>query len=149
MARFKRHMPELADRIQFIKQQSQGDFLALLAACDVSLDIPQFNGGNTTIEALTAGTPVVTLPTDLARGRLCSAICKHIKVTDCIAKTPKEYVDIAVRLATKPSFRKKIVKKIEKNKDRLFENEKAVSEWERFFLEACKSRRIPKPGKAT
>ncbi len=145
MARFKKGMPELTDRIRFINQQSQEDFLALLAAVDVSLDIPQFNGGNTTIEALTAGTPVVTMPTGLARGRLCSAIYKHMKVEDCIAETPEEYVDIAVRLATDPSYRKKIVKKIAKNSPRLFENEKAVSEWQRFFLEACKSRGIPVP----
>ena len=145
MTRFKRGMPELADRIQFINQQSQKDFLALLAAVDVSLDIPQFNGGNTTIEALTVGTPVVTMPTELARGRVGSAIYKHIKVTDCIAETPKEYVDIAVRLATDPPYRKKIVKKLEKNKDRLFENEKAISEWERFFLEACEIRGISVP----
>ncbi len=140
MARFKRAMPEEAERIQFIDRQSQKDFLALIAAVDVSLDIPQFNGGNTTIEALTVGTPVVTMPTALARGRLCSAIYKHIGVTDCIAETPDDYVDLAIRLATKPSFRKKIVEKILKNNDRLFENEKAISEWERFFLEACENK---------
>ncbi len=137
MARFRRAMPEVAERIQFIDQQSQKDFLALMTAVDVSLDIPHFNGGNTAIEALTVGTPVVTMPTALARGRFCSALYKHIGVTDCITETPDDYVDLAVRLATEPSFRKKIVKKILKNKDRLFENEKAISAWERFFLEAC------------
>ena len=137
MARFKRTMPEEAERIQFMDPQGQEDFLALMAAVDVSLDIPQFNGGNTTIEALTVGTPVVTLPTALARGRLCAAIHKHMGVTDCIAETPEEYVDLAIRLATKPSFRKKIVNRILENNHRLFENENAISEWERFFLEAC------------
>ena len=145
MRRFKRGMPEMADRIRFIKQQSQKDFLALLATVDVSLDIPQFNGGNTTIEALSVGTPVVTLPTELARGRVCSAIYKHIGVKDLIAESPEQYVDLATRLATTASFRKKIVKKIEKNKDRLFENQKAISEWQRFFLEACETHGISVP----
>lgn len=145
MARFKRTMPGEAERIQFIGRQSQQDFLALIAAVDVSLDIPQFNGGNTTIEALTVGTPVVTMPTALARGRLCSAIYKHIGVTDCIAETPDDYVDLAIRLATEPSFRNKIVEKILANNDRLFENQKAISEWERFFLEAWENRDLSVP----
>ncbi len=68
-----------------------------------------------------------------------------IGADECIAENEDDYVDIAVRLATKPSFRKKIVKKILKNNDLLFENEKAVAEWERFFLEACEARGIPVP----
>lgn len=142
MARFKRAIPEEASRIQFIERQSQADFLALMAAVDVSLDIPQFNGGNTTLEALAVGTPVVTLPTSLARGRVCGAIYRHMGVTDCIAETPADYIDLAIRLATEPSFRKKIVEKILKNNHRLFENEKAIDEWERFFLEACENKGI-------
>ena len=136
MARFERIIPGEADRIRFVDWQSHEDFLALLAAVDVSLDIPQFNGGNTTIEALTVGTPVVTLPTALARGRLCAAIHRHMGVTDCIAESPDDYVDLAVRLATGPTFRQEIVGRILANNHRLFDNTEAIREWERFFLEA-------------
>ncbi len=139
-ARFERTIPGEADRIRFIDWQSHEDFLALLAAVDVSLDIPQFNGGNTTIEALSVGTPVVTLPTVLARGRLCSAIYRHMGVTDCIAETPGDYVDLAVRLATEPAIREGIVARIRANSHRLFDNVGAVSAWERFLLEACEAK---------
>lgn len=135
MARFKRTIPDQADRIKFVERQDQGGFLALLAAVDVSLDIPQFNGGNTTIEALSVGTPVVTLPTARARGRLCSAIYKHMGVTDCIAESAEDYVNLAVRLATDVEFRGEIIAKIVGKRDSLFDNEAAISEWQRFFLE--------------
>ncbi len=42
--------------------------------------------------------PMVTLPTPWQRGRYTQAIYRTIGVTDCIAATPEEYVQIAVRL---------------------------------------------------
>ena len=142
MARFKKTIPDVADRIQFIKRQSQKDFFDLIACADVSLDIPHFNGGNTTIEALLVGTPVVTMAVQLARGRLCAAIHAHLGVTDSVADSVDAYVDVALRLGTKASFRKKVRKKILANNHKLFDNEDAVREWERFFLEACAAKGI-------
>ena len=142
LARFKKTIPDVAERIQFIARQSQKDFLDLIACADVSLDIPHFNGGNTTIEALMVGTPVVTMPVQLARGRLCAAIHAHMGVEDCVAGSVDEYVDVALRLGTKPSFRKKVRKKILANNHKLFNNDAAVKEWERFFLEASAAKGI-------
>ena len=142
MARFKKTIPDVADRIQFIARQSQKDFFDLMACADVSLDIPHFNGGNTTIEALLVGTPVVTMPVKLARGRLCAAIHAHMGVTDGVADSIDKYVGLALRLGTRPTFRKKVRKKILANNHKLFNNEAAIREWERFFLVACAAKGI-------
>jgi len=142
LARFKKTIPDVVKRIQFISRQNQKDFFDLMAHVEVSLDIPQFNGGNTTIEALMVGTPVVTMPVQLARGRLCAAIHAHIGVNDCVTGSVDEYVDVAIRLGTKPSYRKKVSKKILENNYKLFNNAAAIKEWERFFLEACAAKGI-------
>ncbi|MBT5266676.1 MAG: hypothetical protein HOL85_17705 [Rhodospirillaceae bacterium] len=52
------------------------------------------------------------------------------------AKTPKQFADIAVRLATDPEWRAEIVKKIEARKSELFEQTAFIRELERFLLAA-------------
>lgn len=142
MARLKEGIPDVADRIKFVPFMDHVDFLALMACVDVCLDIPTFSGGNTTIEALSVGTPVVTLPGKMMRARLCAAICRQIGLTECIAKTPEEYVEMAVRLTCDPTHQKKVREKILERNDELFENAEAVREWERFFVEACKAKGV-------
>jgi predicted O-linked N-acetylglucosamine transferase (SPINDLY family) len=71
------------------------DFLALIKLADVFLDTPGWNGGNTTIEALSEGTPVVTLPGEFMRGRHSSAFCEIAGCEGLIAPDVKSYVDLA------------------------------------------------------
>ncbi|OHC73772.1 MAG: hypothetical protein A3G18_05185 [Rhodospirillales bacterium RIFCSPLOWO2_12_FULL_58_28] len=144
-ARFKESIPDVVERIKFAPFMEHGDFLALMACVDVCLDPPTFSGGNTTIEALTVGTPVVTMPGEMMRTRVCAAICRQIGLTDCIVKTPSEYVDIAVRLGVDKAFQKKTREYILKHNHALFENDEAVREWERFFLTACEAKDIRPP----
>ena len=87
--RFRRAFPDASERVQFVNSRKREDFLAFLACVDVSLDIPHFNGGNTTLEALAVGTPVVTMATDFMRGRVCAAIYRKMGVGSLIAKTRK------------------------------------------------------------
>ena len=89
MTRFKTSIPQVVDRIRFVPAQKHEGFLALMECVDVSLDIPQFNGGNTTLEALSMGLPVVTMPIEFARGRYCMSIYKHVGYTDLVADTPE------------------------------------------------------------
>ena len=61
----------LENRVHFIRRRSRADFLRLMAAADVVLDTFPFGGGVTTLEALSVGAPVVTLPDPrYLRGRL-------------------------------------------------------------------------------
>jgi len=145
MARFKRVFPDNADRIKFVDALPREDFLSFLSCVDVSLDIPHFNGGNTTFEALAVGTPVVTLATKFMRGRVCAAIYGQMGLSDLVAKTPTEYVDLAIRLATDTAFGKKTREAIANNIDVLFENENVIPEWERFFLRACQEKNVKQP----
>jgi predicted O-linked N-acetylglucosamine transferase (SPINDLY family) len=71
------------------------EFLALLALADVSLDPPLWSGGNTTIEALTLGTPVVTLPGPFMRGRHSYAFLKIANAEGLIATDEEDFVALA------------------------------------------------------
>jgi len=78
------------------------DFSALLRCADVYLDSIGWSGGNTTLEALACGLPVVTMPTDLMRGRHSAAILQHIGLGDQVADSVENFVARAVQLADAP-----------------------------------------------
>src|SRR5262249_37188522 len=100
LARFRRTMPEVADRVLFLPAMPHAQFMQLLASSDVMFDPIHFNGANTSLEGLATGTPVVTLPTGLQRGRHTRAMYLKMGITDCIAASAEHYIDIAVRLGT-------------------------------------------------
>ena len=95
--------------LTWIKPMPHPQFMSLLKGVDMSLDTPDWNGGNTTLEAYTVGTPVITIPGDLMRGRHTYGFLKVMGAEDMAAKDVDEYVemaknsgDLAERLKTLP-----------------------------------------------
>ncbi len=113
---------------------SYADYLNLLAVADVQLDPVRFGGGNTTFDALAVGTPIVTLPTKLLRGRITYALYKQMGVMDCVAASPREYVEIALRLGMDRGQRQAVREKILGGHGELYENSAGIRELEEFFL---------------
>jgi predicted O-linked N-acetylglucosamine transferase (SPINDLY family) len=134
--RFARAFPDVADRVIFLPPQSGADFTRLVAACDVMLDTPHFNGMNTSLEAFALGTPVVTMPTALQRGRHTAGMYRKMEFGDCIAANAEEYVRIALRLGRDAEYRRYASEQILARCGVLFEDRRVVSEFERFFVEA-------------
>jgi predicted O-linked N-acetylglucosamine transferase (SPINDLY family) len=135
-ARFARSMPTVAHRVRFVPQMAYDVFLELLGVADVILDTPHFNGMNTSLEAFAAGTPVVTLPGEMQRGRHTQAMYRKMGIHEGIAADAADYVDIAVRIGTDRAFAKTLRDLILANNAALFEDRRVVLEFERFFLEA-------------
>ena len=133
MDRFRRSMPDVADRIIWLPRQSYTDFLALTALCDVMLDPIHFGGGNTTYEALAFDVPVITLPSPFLRGRLTLAMYRMMGLDDCVADSVEVYADRAVAIATDSHRRQAIREKISQRSPVLFENEAALRNLEEFF----------------
>ncbi len=91
-------------RVQFdVESRPLPDHLALYRHVDVALDPFPFNGSTTTFEALWMGAPVVTLLGDTMVGRWSAAMLRALKLEDLIARTPEDYVEIALRLAADPA----------------------------------------------
>ncbi|HEY3782064.1 MAG TPA: hypothetical protein VGL56_13345 [Fimbriimonadaceae bacterium] len=91
----KRRMENAGVPTIWLPHLKRAEFLSLLKLADVSLDPPLWSGGNTTIEALAMGTPVVTLPGPWMRSRHSYAFLKRAGVEELIANSSEEYVAIA------------------------------------------------------
>jgi len=91
---------------------------------------------NSSLQAFAMGTPVVTLPGRLQRGRHTQAMYRAMEITECIASTPEQYVDIAVRIATDHAYGQRLRERILSRNNRLFEDARVVSEFELFFQHA-------------
>jgi protein O-GlcNAc transferase len=67
---------------------------------DIALDSIPYNGTTTTLEALWMGVPVVGLAGDRHASRVGSSIMNYIGLPELIGQNEKDYVRIAVELAT-------------------------------------------------
>ena len=74
------------------------------------------------------------MPTRFVRGRYTYGFYRTIGVTECIAASQEEYVDIAIRLGTDSDYRKETESRIAEASDVLFDNRAAVRDFERILL---------------
>jgi len=88
-----------SDRIEFRGGTRQLPHIAAIADVDVFLDTFPHAGGVTTWECLYRGVPVVTKIGETPPARLSAAILASIGISEWVAGTLDEYVDIAVTLA--------------------------------------------------
>lgn len=74
-------------------------YAGLNRVCDLFLDSLRWSGGNTALEAIAQGLPVLTWPGELMRGRHSAAILTMAGLEDGIAASPDAYVAKAVAFA--------------------------------------------------
>lgn len=104
------------------------DYNRLIELSDVSLDPPAWSGGNTSIEALTVRTPVISLPGAYMRGRHSLAFHKVAGSDALVASSPEEYVEFALdRNRQRETMRKA-------NPDALYDDRGVVAALDEFVL---------------
>jgi Fe-S-cluster containining protein len=91
----KDRMLKAGIRAKYVPHLSPADYRGLLKIADVVLDSPGWNGGITTIHALDLGRPVVTLRTELRRGRQSACFLELTGAPGLIAPSESDYVDLA------------------------------------------------------
>ena len=96
------------------------DYLRINAVCDAMLDTLRWSGGNTSLDALAAGLPIVTLPGRFMRGRQSAAMLSLAGVDDAVVDDEDAYVRIAARFAADKPWRDAISARLRKGTDRLF-----------------------------
>jgi predicted O-linked N-acetylglucosamine transferase (SPINDLY family) len=74
---------------------SPADYFAAISGSEAVLDSPDWNGANTTIEALALGKAVVSLPGEFMRGRHGLAFLRMAGVEGLIARDETDYVALA------------------------------------------------------
>ena len=94
-----------AQRLVFIPQgRNDAENQARYAIVDLVLDPMPFGGVNGVLEPLDTGVPVVTLVGKRHGERTGYSILRNLGVTQTIAQSGREYVDIAARLSEDPGF---------------------------------------------
>jgi predicted O-linked N-acetylglucosamine transferase (SPINDLY family) len=88
-----------ADRVEYVGPLPHDQLLACYQRVDVALDSFPYTGGLTTLEALWMGVPVITWPGETFAGRHAFSHLSNVGLTETIADTRAEYVEIAARLA--------------------------------------------------
>jgi len=120
------------DRVLFRPQCSHKDYLALNLACDAMLDTLRWSGGNTSLDAIACGLPVVTLPGRLMRARQSAAMLDLAGVPEVVATSQDDYVTIAARLAGDEAWRNGVAQRLVDGQSRIFDDPapvEALASW--------------------
>jgi len=119
---------------RLVPRIEHADFPAFLALGDVYLDSVGWSGGNTTLEAVAAGLPIVTLPTEMMRGRHSAAILTQAGLGDQIATDIESYVALAVGLGQSAEARAQFRQRLAEGRARLYDDTAPVRALERFLI---------------
>ena len=108
------------ERLVVLPTCSHEDYLRINAVCDAILDTLRWSGGNTSLDALAAGLPIVTLPGRFMRGRQSAAMLSLAGVPELAANDEDDYVRIASRLAADEGWRDAVSLRVREGAARLF-----------------------------
>jgi CRISPR-associated protein Csy1 len=72
-------------------------YLQVNRCCDLMLDPLHWSGGNTALDALGSGLPIITLPSSYMRGRQSAAMLTLLKLPELIAHDNQDYVAKALQ----------------------------------------------------
>ena len=125
------------DRVIVLPALPHDDYLRVNQACDAMLDTLHWSGGNTTLDALACGLPVVTLPGAFMRGRQSAAMLRIVGAEALVARDGASYVEIASRLINDAAWRCSMGDVIRGGRKLLFERAEPV----RAFADALLSLR--------
>jgi len=96
------------------------------------LDTSRWSGGNTSLDAIACGLPVVALPGRLMRARQSAAMLMLAGVDELIAHDMDEYVAIAARIGADRSWRDGVSARLSTGRSRVFDDPApvaALSDW--------------------
>jgi CRISPR-associated protein Csy1 len=130
---------DMGERVRFVEPSvPHGAYLRLNELCDVMLDTLHWSGGNTSLDALASGLPVVTLPGQLMRGRQSLAMLHILGLPELITPSPEEYVARAVAVGRDKDYRQSLSERIRAGHHLLFDRDEPVRALEEFFLSVAR-----------
>ncbi|WEZ83234.1 glycosyl transferase [Rhizobium sp. 32-5/1] len=104
------------NQIVFAPKTAYPDHIARLQAADTGLDTFPYNGHTTTSDKLWAGLPVLTARGTNFASRVSESLLNAIGLSELVAETPADFVEMAVRLANDPAAMAALKKTIAANR---------------------------------
>lgn len=133
----RRRSLDINERVHFIAPNiPHPTYLRLNRLCDVMLDTLHWSGGNTSLDALASGLPVVTVPGELMRGRQSRGMLAILGLEELVAADAEELVAKAVALGLDPDRRRAASERIAERRGALFERDEPIRALEAFLERA-------------
>ena len=120
------HGISAGERLVILPSVPHDDYLRVNLVCDAMVDTLHWSGGNTTLDALACGLPVITLPGDFMRGRQSAAMLRQVGVPELIAGNRDDYLRIASRVVGDVDWRRSIAATIREGAGALFDTRAPV-----------------------
>lgn len=133
---FAKRWPELVSRLGILGRLDRLAFLSLAREADVLLDPYRFGLTQAVWQLLPIGTPIVTCPSDQARGRYVSSLYHQLGFTDSIAATPQAYAELAVSLACDPESKTRCREIMATHQRKIFDYPAFLNSLEAFITRA-------------
>ncbi len=124
---------DIREHCVILPRQELDVYFNLNLVADVFLDTFSWSGGMTTLEAIACHLPIVTCPGEFMRSRHAYGILTSLGVTETIAHNEVEYIEIAVKLALNPEWRKNIVQQMIQNHSSLYDDRTCITALESFY----------------
>src|SRR5260221_8662605 len=124
------------ERAICMRYMAHAPYLRVNAVCDVMLDTLHWSGGNTSLDALACGLPVVTLPGHLMRGRQSMAMLRLLGVDELVASDAADYVAKAARIGTDREMRAALSGRIKAGLPTLFDRDEPIRDLQNFLERA-------------
>jgi protein O-GlcNAc transferase len=123
----------------FLPRLAPERFVAAIGQCDVVLDSIGWSGCNSILEGLVHNVPIVTLAGDMMRGRHTAAILSMMDVHETTARTPDEYVAMAVSLGRDTTKRAELSARMASNKHRIYRDRACIVALQAFLDRAVRT----------
>ncbi|WP_293574611.1 tetratricopeptide repeat protein [Phaeobacter sp.] len=136
-----------ADRLIFATAENEGDPMTMLDLADLALDSLTVNAANSTLTALSAGLPVLTLPGRQMAARTSASLLEAAGLDTLVAKSASDYRDLAKSMAQDRdqlmSLRGKL--RMSHSKAPIFDSAKYTTDLERAYdmLHAHHAQNLP------
>lgn len=127
------------DYVVFSPWLDSQQFYELMHKSCVFLDTVGFSGFNTAIQAIECALPIVTKGGEFMRGRLASGLLERIGLTELIARSNDEYIDLVIRLVQDQKYYNEVEAKIIQSRHLLYEDTSVVRSLEDFLINKLRS----------
>ena len=128
-------------QVKFLPRMAGAYFRGVLALADVVLDTVRWSGGNTSLDAIASGTPVVAMAGRFMRARQTAAMLSALGLEELVARTGADYVRTAVDVANNKDLNAFLRGAIAERRATLFNQRGAIAAFEDALLEMARAAR--------